>query len=270
MTTVRKEGEVPCIDCISKERSSHGDAWRNVHGSYFSDREIARPFIDEIMTVFHAGRPSVIADIGGGTGFVLRELSGKDGVRGTRLLNVDASQEQLEACEGAGLERRCSSVMEIERSDLVEEGGTLAIISRSVLHYFGREGQPSFLRKVHSLLLPGEMFVHQPACFATPELCSCMNELYPLMGVDKCYSTPQDLEAMHRQAGFEVLRSLPGPPLDLRSEDLAARYGLGPERVGELVEVIRRHGLDRGSVFEVRPGMFRTAFTYRILTLRAV
>ena len=96
-----------------------------------------------------------------------------------------------------------------------------------------------------------------------------MNEIYPLMGVDKCYSTPRELEGIHQQAGFEVLRSRPGPPLDLRSEDLAVRYGLGPETVEELVKVIRRYGLDRDGVFDVGPGRFRTAFTYQLLTLRA-
>ncbi len=266
----KNERTDPCIECISKERGSHGDAWRNVHGSYFSDHDIAAPFLDDIVAALNTVRPDVIADIGGGTGFILRELSNREGVRGTRLLNVDASQEQLEVCRGSGLERRCSSVMEIERGDLASENESLTIISRSVLHYFGREGQPSFLQKLRSLLLPGEMFIHQPACFATPELRSCMNELYPLMGVDKYYSTPQDLEEMHHRAGFDVLRSLPGPPLDLRSEDLAVRYGLDSERVEELVDVIRRYGLDRDGVFDVRPGGFRTEFTYRILTLRAV
>jgi SAM-dependent methyltransferase len=269
MVPVNKDEEtVPCIDCISKERGSHGNAWTNVHGAYFSDPEVARPFLDDIVATFCINRPDVVADIGGGTGFVLHELAGREEVQGTRLFNVDASREQLEACRG--LNHKFISIMDIGREDLVGEGESLTIISRSVLHYFGREGQPSFLRKLRSLLLPGELFVHQPACFETPVLRSCMNELYPLMGVDKCYSTPPDLEEMHRRAGFAVLRSHPGPPLDLRSEDLAVRYGLGPERVEQLIEVVRRYGLDRDGVFDIGPGRFRTTFTYRLLTLRAI
>jgi SAM-dependent methyltransferase len=253
-----EKGAAPhSIDCISKEKSSHGDAWRSVHGSYFADPEIARPLVDDVLVAFGSGRPDTVADIGGGTGFVLSELLQRKGTEGIRMVNVDASQEQLEACHGTRLERICSSVMELKRGDLVAESGRLFLVSRSVLHYFGREGQSAFLSKMRSLLRPGEVFVHQPACFETPELSACMNELYPLMGVDKCYHTPSELEGMHHRAGFEVLCSRPGPSLDLRSEDLAARYHLGPERVEELCGVVRRYGLDRDGVFEVGSGRFR-------------
>jgi SAM-dependent methyltransferase len=269
MAPTDKEAAPHGIDCISKEKSSHGDAWRSVHGSYFADPGVARPLVDDVLVAFGSGRPDTVADIGGGTGFVLSELLRRKGTDGIRMVNVDASQEQLEACHGTRLERVCSSVMELDRGDLVAESGRLFLVSRSVLHYFGREGQSAFLSKMRSLLRPGELFVHQPACFATPDLCGCMNEIYPLMGVDKCYYTPSELEEMHRRAGFGVARPRPGPPLDLRSEDLAARYHLGPERVEELCCVVRRYGLDRAGVFKLGPSGFRTAFTYRILTLRA-
>ena len=197
----------------------------------------------------------------------MRQLSSSTELGGARLINVDASQEQLEACHG-DLARVCCSALELERSHLIADG-TLTVISRSVLHYFGREGQPLFLAKVRSLLRPGEVFVHQPACFATAPIAACMNELYPLMGVDKAYFTPSELEDLHRQAGFEVVSAEWAPPLDLRSEDLAARYRLGRERVDQMVDVMRRYGLDRDGIAEISPGRFRTAFTYRILVLRA-
>lgn len=263
-----QDGDDRYIGCISKEKSSHGEAWRSMHGAYFSDPAMARPLLDEIEASFAISRPDAIADIGGGDGFMLLELSER-AIPGTaRLVNVDASEDQLEACKGRGLERVCRSAMELERADLIDRG-SLTLISRSVLHYFGREGQPEFLGKMRSLLRPGEVFVHQPACFTTPELVACMNELYPIMGVDKAYYTPSELEEMHHRAGFEVLRSMPGPSLDLRSEDLAARYNMSPESVQRMVDVIRRHGLDRDGTFTMGPGRFRAAFTYRILTLRA-
>ncbi|MGE5379346.1 MAG: class I SAM-dependent methyltransferase [Candidatus Saccharibacteria bacterium] len=257
-----------CIECISKERSSHGEAWRSVHGSYFSDPAVARPFVEAIVSSFSISEPSVIADIGGGDGFMLRELSARAKMHFSRLVNVDASQEQLEACH-SDLRRVCCSVMELERMQLVDKG-TLTLISRSVLHYFGRAGQPEFLNKMRALLRPGEAFVHQPACFATSELAECMNEVYPLMGVDKTYFTPEELESMHRRAGFEVLSSEWGPPLDLRSEDLAVRYHLNEEKIEQIIRIIKRHGLDRDGTVEVAPGRFRTPFTYLILTLKAV
>jgi SAM-dependent methyltransferase len=260
--------EDACIDCISKERSSHGETWRSVHGSYFSDPLAAKPLVEATVSSFDVSLPNVVADIGGGDGFVLRELSARAGIHFSRMVNVDASQEQLEACH-ADLRKVCCSVMELERGQLVDQGA-LTLISRSVLHYFGPTGQPEFLVKMRSLLRPGEVFVHQPACFATPRLVGCMNDIYPLMGVEKTYFTPGELERMHRRAGFEVLRSEWGPPLDLRSEDLAVRYHLSPEKVEEIIRTIQRYGLDRDGVVEVASGGFRTSFTYRILTLKAI
>jgi SAM-dependent methyltransferase len=266
MSAIRKEKA--CIDCISREKSSHGHAWRSVHGSYFSDPSVANPYVDAIISSFQINRPDVVADIGGGDGFILRELASRSGMHFSRLVNVDASQEQLEAC-AVDMKKVCCSALELQREKLAENG-SLTIISRSVLHYFGHGGQQEFLAKVRSLLRPGEVFVHQPACFATPAIVACMNEIYPKMGVDKAYFTPDELEGMHRRAGFEVVRAEWGPSLDLRSEDLALRYHLNETQVKGLIDSIRRYGLDRDGTIEVSDGKFRTAFTYRILILKAV
>jgi SAM-dependent methyltransferase len=259
----------PCRDCIAKERGIHGEAWRSVHGSFFSDPGVAKPFLDEIVASFEVRRPDTIADIGGGTGFVLRQLSEIVPPGFARLVNVDASQEQLEACHEENLRKVCLSVLELDRGQMIDEG-SLTLISRSVLHYFGRDGQQEFLGKLRTLLRRGEIFVHQPACFATPERTACMNDVYRLMGLSKMYYAPRDLDEMHDQAGFEILRSIPGPAMDMRSEDLTVRYHLEEGQIEEIISVVHDYGLDRDGTFEVGPGRFRTAFTYRILTLKAV
>ncbi len=246
----------------------HGEVWRSVHGRYFDDPLVARPFLDEIVSSFEISRPDTIADIGGGTGFILRQISELDpGL--ARLVNVDASQEQLEACRDANLRKVCRSVMDLDRGQLTADG-SLTLISRSVLHYFGREGQQEFLEKLRSLLRPGEVFVHQPACFEMPERTACMNDVYRIMGLNKSYLAPRGLDELHRRAGFEILRSRPGPPLDMRSEDLAVRYHLDARQIDDIIAAVREYGLDRDGTFELGPGRFRTAFTYRIMTLRAV
>lgn len=248
----------------------HGEAWRSVHGHYFSDPGMAQPFLDEIVASFDIRRPDTVADIGGGTGFILRRLS-EIMPPGSivRMVNVDASQEQLEACREANLRKVCHSVMDLERGQLVDDG-PLTLISRSVLHYFGQEGQREFLEKLRSLLRTGEIFVHQPACFEVPQRTACMNDVYRIMGLNKSYCEVRELEDLHREAGFEVLRSKPGPPMDLRSEDLAVRYRLDADQIEKIIDAVRRYGLDRDGTFELGPGRFRTAFTYRILTLKAV
>jgi SAM-dependent methyltransferase len=255
-------------DSISRERSVHGEAWRSVHGRYFSDPNVARPFLDEIMASFEIRRPDTIADIGGGTGLMLRRLYEIASLGLTRLVNVDASQEQLEACREPNLKKVCGSIMDLDRAQLAEDG-SLTLISRSVLHYFGQE-QRGFLEKLRSLLRTGEVFVHQPACFEGPDRTACMNDLYRIMGLNKTYYELQGLEELHRRAGFEVLRSRLGPPLDMRSEDLAVRYHLDGDQIEEVIATVRGYGLDRDGTYELASGRFRTAFTYRILTLRAV
>ena len=62
---------------ICKEMGSHGAKWATVHGSYFSDLSIAAPLVNAIRKAADVHSPDVIADIGGGTGFLLSEIGAK-------------------------------------------------------------------------------------------------------------------------------------------------------------------------------------------------
>ncbi|HUT26442.1 MAG TPA: methyltransferase domain-containing protein [Methanomassiliicoccales archaeon] len=257
-----------CVENVSKELKYHGGKWATAHGSYFSDLIKAAPMLDAAHSTAERCRPEVIADIGGGTGFLLRHLGDRlNGLR-PRLVNVDISDEQLQVCRERGLDTLFCSALDLRREMLLGEVERLMLISRSVLHYFGREGQDRFLSSLRSVMEEGEMLVHQPACFASKEEKECMNELYPMMGVDKFYMTPDELRAAHERNGWKVVEILNAPSLDLCSEDLAERYALGNTDLERLCGTLRRYGLDRGT-FEVGDKRFRGPFTYRIVIAKA-
>ncbi len=257
-----------CSDNVSKELNYHGGKWATAHCSYFSDLVKAAPMLDAARSTAERCRPEIIADIGGGTGFLLRHLRDRMKGQRPRLVNVDISNDQLRVCRERGLDTLFCSALDLRRDMLLGEGERLMLISRSVLHYFGREGQDRFLSSLRSVMKKGEMMVHQPACFASKEEKECMNEIYPMMGVDKFYMTPYELRAAHERNGWKVVEILNAPPLDLCSEDLAERYALGEDDLKRLCITLRRYGLDRGT-FEVDDRRFRGPFTYRIIIAKA-
>jgi len=256
-------------DNIVKELRFHGGKWGTAHGSYFSDPAKAWPLVDSALRAISLARPDVIADIGGGTGFLLGELQARLDGAAPRLVNVDVSPQQLAVCQRRGIDPLLCSLLDLRREAVAAEGQRLMLLSRSVMHYFGREGQDRFLAALRSVLREGELLVQQAACFATPREVRCMNLLYPMMGVDKFYMTPEELVAAHERNGLEVISVRRAPPLDLRSSDLAERYALDEATVERLCHILLDHGMDR-SGFAVGDRRFRGPFTYRIVTARAV
>ncbi len=148
---------------FSKEMVIHGQRWSTIFDGYFSDPEIARPLVEAVERAIDATRAEVMADIGGGTGFILEELL--RGLKGVRLVNVDASPKQLSVCNDDRIITLQVSADKVTRSELRAEDARLLLIARSVLHYFGRLGLDPLLRHLHGLLLPGEFFVHQSGSF---------------------------------------------------------------------------------------------------------
>lgn len=256
-------------DNVSKELHYHGGKWATAHGAYFSDPVNAMPLVDEAFQAAESYRPNVIADIGGGTGFLLDQIRARFNGDTPRLLNVDVSRDQLDVCKGMGMDIMLCSALDLKRQALVKENERLMLISRSVMHYFGRAQQDMFLSSLRSVMEEGEMLVQQPASFATEEECECMNILYPMMGVDKFYLTPEGLREAHERNGFEVTSIRTAPPLDLRSEDLAERYDLSDDDIRKMCSIMRRYRLHEQS-FEVKDHSFRGPFTYVIVSARAV
>ena len=257
-------------DSVKREMKIHGQRWGSFHHRYFSDPEVAEPLTAAILSSVDAARPDVIADLGGGTGFLLRELLRRRPLPGVRLVDVDVSDRQLSACDDVRIERFAASASTVARRDLVEDDQRLLLVARSLLHYFGRVGLLPLLRHLRSQLCEGEIFVHQSACFADQVDAACLNRIYGMMGTEKWYFTIDELEAALEKAGFSLCDVGPAPPLRLDSGDLAERYGLGADLVASIREGAGREFGERPEVFISTGEGFTAWLHYSIFTCRAV
>lgn len=150
------------------ERKLYGAYWNDVYGGYFSDPEIARPLVDSIVRVVDEREPLVIADIGGGTGFVLSQVEKALGnTERIRFLCVDAAREQLDDCADP-LETLQCPMEEIDRSMLARPPECLLLCMRSVLHYFGREALGEHLGRLRAALDEGEFWCTNPSAQPMP------------------------------------------------------------------------------------------------------
>ena len=150
---------------VSNESCIYGRRWNSIHDGYFSDSVVAFPLVEAVRRAVKECRPGVVADFGGGTGFVLKELLKHKEFCGVRLVNVDSSCLQLSECSDDRIIYVEGSVDKIDRSQLLANKEGLLIVSRSLLHYFGDSGLMPFLGHVRGQLKKGEVFVHQSACF---------------------------------------------------------------------------------------------------------
>jgi hypothetical protein len=248
------------------EKSLHGGSWGSAHQGYFSDPLIAKPYLDAIRTRAEQGEAGTLVDLGGGTGFILSSLCQSLGPE-RRYVNVDTSEPQLrEACQ-CGLVGMCASALEIARNDIQPEGNLL-IMHRSLMHYFGKEGQMPFLSHMRSVLTEGEYMVQQTACFERRDVQECFNFMYDRMGTGKWYPTVDELRGMLEYAGFEVLEIRDAPPLDLRWKDLADRYRLDDECRDACCDELRRFGLDIDGTAVLDEEGFRSTLPYKIFISR--
>ncbi len=95
-----------------------------------------------------------------------------------------------------------------------------------------------------------------------------MNEIYPMMGVDKSYMTADELVGAYERCGWKVENVLQAPSLYLSSEELTERYSLSKDIIRRICEVIDRYGLDP-NVFKVGEDRFAYPLTYRIIVAYA-
>ncbi len=253
---------------ISKEMIIHGPRWATIFDGYFSNSEIAQPLVKAVERAIDATRPEVVADIGGGTGFILAELLRRC-LQDVRLVNVDASPKQLSVCNDDRIITLQAPADKVMRSELQAEDARLLLIARSVLHYFGRSGLDPLLRHLHDLLLPGEFFVHQSGSFQSQKDADLINHLYTRMGTQKWFFTVDELKAKLEDAGFIVHEILPAPVLEMSSSDLGERYGLNPKlRASIGLEVEQLFGLNQ-EVFACDGNEFRACLHSAIFTCEA-
>lgn len=127
-------------DPIAREDAVQGSRWQSLHRGYFSCPAIAEPLVSAVADVVSADRPDVIADLGGGTGEVLREIVRRCPKTPVRLVNVDLSAAQLAEVRDGRIENLEASIDTVSRQDLRVGDGRLMFLMRSVLRYFGADG----------------------------------------------------------------------------------------------------------------------------------
>jgi len=131
---------------LKNEIGVHGKQWHTVHDGYFADPEVVLPFLNTISHEILNCTPNVVADLGGGTGFVLSKLAKRHPEASIKYVNVDISAKQLCECKYNVITSLQASAADITREALVKDDGSLMFIMRSLLHYLGHHGVTPFLK----------------------------------------------------------------------------------------------------------------------------
>ncbi len=253
---------------VLKELAVHGPRFASLFDGYFSNPDVARPLVEAVERAIDASRPEVVADLGGGTGFILEELL-RRGLQGVRLVNVEVSPKQLSVCNDDRIVILQATIDKVTRSDLQAEDAKLLLIARSVLHYFGRLGLDPMLKHLHGQLRPGEYFVHQSGAFLHQRDADLINHLYARMGTEKWFFTVDELKSRLGDAGFIVHEVIPAPKLEMSSVEMGERYGLSPEQRASIGrEIERLFGLNR-DVFTFNGNEFNAFLHASIFTCEA-
>jgi hypothetical protein len=251
---------------IKRESGIHGTHWHAFHGGYFSDPAVAAPFIEVVRKAIALSKPQVIADLGGGTGFILQELIKHSVATGIKLVNLDLSRRQLGVTCDDRIIRVCRSMMGFRRTDAAEETDCFLFIMRSALHYFGRDGLMPFLHHLRSQMKKGEFLVHQTACFDRIADARCVNRLYECMGTNKWYPTQKNLYRSLEKAGWRITSVAPAPILTLTSADLGKRYRLRKHRLTDIRDALSGCCCGKRNVLSLSPDGFCAYLHYQILT----
>jgi trans-aconitate methyltransferase len=266
-----KEAESINSEEVMREESSHGRVWNSMHGGYFSSVDTAAPFIAKIAKKINQSKPDTVVDLGGGTGFILDQLSKRCNTEKINLINLDLSLEQLNALLNDQIIPLKSSIASFKRSDLANAGEEILFISRSTLHYAGKEGLLPLLAHIQREMKPGECFIHQTACFAEEKDADLMNLLYQQIGTDKWYPSQKVLQEQLSSSGFEIVEICTAKPLLLDSESLFTRYNVAVSKLSEIIELLA--GMpqsERNPIFTVTPNGFDAFLQYKIFKCRAI
>jgi SAM-dependent methyltransferase len=254
---------------IERERAVQGAAWDSVHLGYFSDPETAVPLVEAVLETASRTRPDLIADIGGGTGFILGELARRGIDPGVKLLNLDLSPAQLAAGRHPRVRGVKGAVGDLRREQLLPGAGSILFIKRSVLHYLGPKGLVLALRHIRSQMEPGEYFIHQTACFDDDRAAACLNAVYAGLGTEKRYPPAATLAGFLVKTGFSVFSQRPCPALTLTSGDLGRRYNLDRATMAAIGRRVGERFGNLEGVFREGPEGFTARLHYRVFITRA-
>jgi hypothetical protein len=251
------------------EANLYGPQWHAIHGGYFSDPDISRPFIKEIARAIEARMPALVVDIGGGTGYILEEVLRKKDYPDVRFINVDLSGEQTSTCRNTRIESLNLNMSDITRSHFGIKQERLMFIMRSVLHYLGSDGLRPFLKRLRGQMHKGEIFLHQTACFERDIDAACLNQIYQMMKTQKWYPVTGVLTSILNEEGFSVENTCSAPGLMLKSTELAERYDLNDQEVKLIGEEISHSYGEVPGVFVRRHDGYEAYLHYAIFTCRA-
>jgi len=239
-----------------------------VHGGYFSDPRIAATFIDQVRQAMDASRAQVVVDLGGGTGFLLRELIRTCPPTTAKFVNMDLSEKQLSQINHPQITPLLGSIDTLERIKIDDPEKRFLFFMRSVLHYCGRQGLLPALQRIRSQTRPGEYFVHQTVVFESEPACQCLNTLYEEMGTGKWYPMHEEFEGLLKTAGWSIHSCVPAAVLPLNSDELEQRYGLKDTAHIQAI-LLDRFGLIENA-FVLTPSGFCAYLPYRIYSCIAV
>jgi hypothetical protein len=240
-----------------------------MHDGYFADASIAHPFIKMIAQHLPGSNADVIADLGGGTGFILQELI-KEGLTSNLIsVNLDCSATQLDAMKQTGISCINSFISDFSRKDIAASGKQIFFIMRSVLHYFGKDGLIPVLLHIRNQARSGEMFIHQTACFENAVQARCVNFLYQEMGTAKWYPTISELSKNFENTNWQTIDTCLAPPLKLSSVALGRRYGLDSLTMMKIGKRLMNKYGDIENVFQMTAHGFMAHLHYRICVAKA-
>jgi len=255
---------------IESEKHVHGERFTKLFGGYFGDPQVATPLVDAIHRAIHAHTPRVLMDVGGGTGFVLSELLRVYPDTPCRLVDLDLSADQLGEERDQRITTLQASAEDVTRADLCAGDETLMLAMRSVIHYFGHANIVPFLKHLRSLLNPGEIMVHQTACYADPNNALLLEQMIQGMGAGKSPLTQAEVLRFLDEAGWRVLEFIPAPALFMASEELAYRYHVTVDQIRALSEEVLSGFKTVPDAFIATPDGFTIRTDYHILTSMAV
>jgi SAM-dependent methyltransferase len=254
---------------VARETAVHGRRWAGQYSGYFSDPAVAAPFLDIIEESLREKSPDVLVDLGGGTGFILRELIRRGKIPdGLKLYDMDLSRPQLESLADARIRPLQSSFLEFQRAAVAVGPERLMLITRSTLHYAGIMGQKPVLRHIRDQLKPGEIFIHQTGCSASPEEALLVDELLERMHSDKWMPPLDSLVKLCEDAGFRVTRVADVPDLALDEPTLADRYGIKPEEMAD-IRVKLQDAYKDSPRWRITPEGFVILQAYKIMVCEA-
>lgn len=255
---------------VERETHVHGNLWGKLYDGFFSDKRMAADYVAAIMRVARGIKPSAVADLGGGTGFILEQLVEAGIAEDIRMFNLDESDSQLAMCKHPRITPMRGAFQTFRRADILGEAGSLMVICRSVLHYAGIFGQKPWLNYLRGQMKAGEWFIHQSGCLDDVEAALALDVFFEMAGVDKWLPHREAFIKLLEKAGFEVSDDFPVPPLGMPSDVLAMRYNISPENLAKIEKDLRRTCSSRPDLFKSTPSGFVFNFPYRVFICRAV